>query len=218
MQAIRLNPEEIIQTYTLNAPVYDLWAALTERHARDYAINLAAIQNGEHILEVAVGTGLTLDEIAKRNPDGQTAGIDLTPTMLKRAQARMTQHHRQGVSLQVGNAEQLDFPDQHFDLLVNNYLFDLLPEERFIPVLREFRRVLKPTGRLVLTNMALGQKRSHRLYEWIYRLNPRFMGGCRGIDLSAALNSAGFRIEHQHYLTQLGFPSELFLATPLVSA
>ncbi|MBK8971318.1 MAG: methyltransferase domain-containing protein [Hahellaceae bacterium] len=215
MQAIRLKSDEIIQTYTLNAPVYDLWAALTERRARQHAIHFAAIQNGEQILEVAVGTGLTLDEIARRNPDGQTAGIDLTPSMLKRAQARMERNQRQNVSLQVGNAEHLNFPDHHFDLVVNNYLFDLLPEDRFVPVLREFKRVLKPRGRLVLTNMALGQKRSHRFYEWVYRLNPRFMGGCRGITLTAALGQAGFQIDRQHYLTQMGFPSELFLATPI---
>ena len=44
--------------------------------------------------------------------------------------------------------------ENSFDLLINNYMFDLLPEPDFEPVLAEFGRVLKPGGRLVLANMA----------------------------------------------------------------
>ncbi len=61
----RLNPNEVVQVYTQTAPVYDLWGWLTETNARSRALARAQIQDGERVLEVAVGTGLTFQEILK---------------------------------------------------------------------------------------------------------------------------------------------------------
>lgn len=66
----RVPQSEIKQVYDGIAGVYDLWGRLTETHARNRALELAEIQDGQHILEVAVGTGLAFYEIARRNPAG----------------------------------------------------------------------------------------------------------------------------------------------------
>ena len=69
--------------------IYDIWGNLTESRARNRALELAEIKNGQNILEVAVGTGLAFYEIVKRNPDGTNIGVDISEGMLKRAEKRL---------------------------------------------------------------------------------------------------------------------------------
>jgi len=202
---------DIPGVYARIARIYDLWAAATESRARARTLELAGIRDGERILEIAVGTGGTFAEVLRRNPTGQNAGIDLTPEMLARARTKAS---RVGVpfTLAVGDAGALDFPDGHFDLVLNAYMFDLLPEADFARVLGEMRRVLKPGGRLVVTNMARGRRPRHRFYEAVYRVRPSLMGGCRGVTLRPHLEAAGFQVAHEEYLAQLGFPTEILVA------
>jgi ubiquinone/menaquinone biosynthesis C-methylase UbiE len=209
----RLNKADVVSVYSQIAPVYDLWGILTETRARKRALALANIRNGETILEVAVGTGLNFRELLKANSQGQTVGIDLTPAMLEKAKrkARKVGHDR--YQLVVGDAYNLQFPDHHFDLLMNSYMFDLLPEADFSVVLSEFRRVLKPGGRIVLINMTKGTRFYERFWEMLYHLNPRWLGGCRGVQLTDTLRAVGFSNLHRETLSQLGFPSEIIAAT-----
>ena len=64
--------------YDRIAPVYDFWARITESKARNRALELADIKDGQDILEVAVGTGMAFYEIALENPNGTNTGIDLS--------------------------------------------------------------------------------------------------------------------------------------------
>ena len=209
----KLNKPEVIQVYSRTAPVYDIWGALTETKARRRALELMKIRDGESILEVAVGTGLTFQELLKANPHGHNTGIDLTPAILEKARQRAVKSGLNNYSLSLGDAYDLQYPDQQFDLLVNNYMFDLLPEEDFMTVLKEFNRVLKPGGRLVVTNMTTGMHFYQRFWEAVYHLNPKWLGGCRGVLLSAALQTTGFDHIHRETVSQLGFPSEIIIAT-----
>ena len=72
----RIKPEDIGSVYDKIAPIYDIWGKLTESKARNRAIELAEIKDGQSVLEVAVGTGLAFYEIVKRNPNGTNIGID----------------------------------------------------------------------------------------------------------------------------------------------
>ena len=74
----RLEKSKVSDVYRRVAPTYDLWAWLTESKARDRCLELAAIRDGEAVLEVAVGTGLAFERILKSNPSGRNEGIDLT--------------------------------------------------------------------------------------------------------------------------------------------
>jgi ubiquinone/menaquinone biosynthesis C-methylase UbiE len=208
----KLDKSDVVEVYTQTAPIYDLWGALTETKARKRALSQAQIQDGEAILEVAVGTGLTFQEILRANPHGKNIGVDLTPAMLEKAKTRIGKSGASNYQLLVGDAYHLDFSDDQFDLAVNNYMFDLLPEKDFIPVLQEFRRVLKPQGRIVLVNMTKGTYFYQRFWELVYRLNPRWLGGCRGVLLSKSLQSAGFTEINRETISQMGFPSEIISA------
>jgi len=203
-----IDPGSIRWVYTAIAPVYDLWAIFTERRARTRALELAAIRDGESVLEVAVGTGLAFEEIVKTNPTGQNEGIDLTPAMLARARRRL---ERTGVRgrhhLAVADACALPFDDGSFDVVHNAYMFDLLPEAHFDPVLREMARVLRPGGRLVVLDMAPSYRWYHAIPAAICRL-----GGCRGVNLAPFVERAGFTDLRVEPVIQMGFPSEIVCA------
>jgi demethylmenaquinone methyltransferase / 2-methoxy-6-polyprenyl-1,4-benzoquinol methylase len=208
----RLSQKDIVTLYDSLSGVYDLWGTLAESRARKRAIELADIKDGQKVLEVAVGTGLAFYEIVKRNPNGQNLGIDISPGMLQKAEKRLRQSAGGHYELKLGNAFHLPAEDGHFDLLVNNYMFDLIPFDQMDLILSEFRRVLKKEGKLILVNMTVGERWGSGLYDRIYRLSPKSIGGCRGIRLSDKLKGQGFTVEVREYLQQLLFPSEVIVA------
>ncbi|MEM6645643.1 MAG: methyltransferase domain-containing protein [Bacteroidota bacterium] len=209
MQPARLPKAQVRRTYTLIAPTHDWLALVVEAKARRLGIEWAGVRDGEDVLEVAVGTGLTFQALLKQNPNGRTEGLDLTPAMLRRAARRASRTGATNYALQLGDAYALPFPDASFDLVMNSYMFDLLPEEDFVPVLREYQRVLKPGGRLVMMNMTLGPRWYHQIWETIYRISPPMLGGCRGVELEPSFEAAGFTAVRRAFVSQWTFPSEV---------
>jgi len=184
---------------------YDFWGSLTEQKATDRALDLADIKNGESILEVAVGTGRVFERIVFLNERGRTEGIDISPEMLARAEKRLKKHIVNYL-LQVGDAYSLPFPDETFDLVISNYLFDLLPEQDFPRVLGEFKRVQKPGGRVMITTMTPGKRWYNRIWDRLAN-NTDILAGCRPISLEEDIRLAGFTNIHAEYVSQLTFPS-----------
>jgi ubiquinone/menaquinone biosynthesis C-methylase UbiE len=207
----RYTHEEIVRKYNWIAPIYDLFGILMESKARQRAINMAAIKNGETILEVAFGTGLNFVEILKRNPQGWVNGIDVSMKMLERARKRISKTGQDNYTLYLGDCRHLPFEDGTFDILMTQYLLDILPVEDFIPILLEFRSVLKDGGRIVLVNMAKGERWLNKIYEEIYKLKPPLLAGCRGVMAQPFLEEIGFKEFEREFVSQLGFPSEVVL-------
>ncbi len=208
----RISQDDIGSVYDGIAPIYDLWGILTESRARNRAIELAEIKDGQSIVEVAVGTGLAFYEIVKRNPSGRNTGIDLSQGMLDKAIKRLSRISGANYSLNIGTAFDLSFKNESVDTLVNNYMFDLIPFEDMDKILIEFKRVLKKAGRLVLVNMTQGERFGSGLYDWVYNLSPSTMGGCRGVKLTEKLQTHDFKVEVREYYQQMLFPSEVILA------
>ncbi len=208
----RVSQNNIGAVYDRIAPIYDVWGKLTESHARDRAIELAEIKDGQNILEVAVGTGLAFYEIVKRNPNGINTGIDLSQGMLKKAKNRVNTISGANYSLNVGTAFNLNVENESIDTLVNNYMFDLIPFKDMDKILVEFKRVLKKGGKLVLVNMTEGERFGSKLYDFVYNISPKAMGGCRGVKLTERLQKHDFKVEVREYFQQMLFPSEVILA------
>jgi ubiquinone/menaquinone biosynthesis C-methylase UbiE len=208
----RVSQSEIGRVYDKLSAIYDIWGVLTESRARNRAIELAAIKDGQDILEVAAGTGLAFYEIVKRNPHGRNAGIDLSDGMLRKAKKRLSKLSGASYSLSKNTAFDLQAATESIDLLVNNYMFDLISFEDMDRVLMEFKRVLKKGGKLVLVNMTEGETRGSKVYDLLYRLSPKTMGGCRGVRLTDRLIQHGFTVEAREYFQQMLFPSEVILA------
>lgn len=209
MLPARLPKSAIRRTYTWIAPTHDILALIVEANARRLGLEWANVHNGEKVLEVAVGTGLSFQHLLRHNPDGWTEGVDLTPAMLRFAawRARRTLTHRYRLSL--GDAYALKFSDATFDLVLNSYMFDMLPVADFVPVLREYRRVLKPGGRLVMINMTEGTHAYHKLWDRLYTFYPPLLGGCRGVKVEPSLHEAGFVNTRRAFVSQWTFPSEV---------
>jgi ubiquinone/menaquinone biosynthesis C-methylase UbiE len=208
----RVPQNEIAGIYDSLSKIYDFWGNLTESHARSRALELAEIQNGQKILEVAVGTGLAFYEIVKRNPEGTNIGIDISAGMLKKARKRLAPLTGNSYELKKASAFHLEEEDEQIDVLINNYMFDLIPFDQMDAVLAEFKRVLKKEGKLVLVNMTIGERFGSGIYDFLYRLSPRLMGGCRGIRLSEKLKEHGFNVKLREYHQQCLLPSEVILA------
>jgi ubiquinone/menaquinone biosynthesis C-methylase UbiE len=205
-------PEDIPYLYSRLAPIYELWARLAESRPRRRVLELAAPAPGEDMLEVATGTGVQLVNLARRNPDGHTVGVELADGMLRRTRARLRSAGLDQVELLAGDARDLPFPDASFDLVVNSYMLDLLPREDIPRVLAEFQRVLKPGGRLVLSNMTMGEARHHRIWDWLYSHGLVLTANCRGVLAAPVLHALGFEQIKREYMAQMSFPTEVVTA------
>ncbi len=203
---------EIGALYDSKAWFYDVWAYFTESKARYRALELAKIHNNQSVLEVAVGTGLMFSDIVQRNSKGENIGIDISQGMLSKAKRRLSKQQNENYSLSIGSAFNLKVKDASIDMLVNNYMFDLIPFNQMDSVIDEFNRVLKQNGKLLLINMTKSERFGASLYENLYSLSPRLMGGCRGVQLTDLLTQHGFRIEVREYIQQMLFPSEVIFA------
>jgi ubiquinone/menaquinone biosynthesis C-methylase UbiE len=203
--------EEIVRKYDRIASFYDLFGVLAESKARKRGLEFAQIRSGETILEVALGTGLNFVELLKRNPGGWVEGIDVSVGMLEQAEKRIARTSRKNYQLQIGDGRSLPHPDATFDLLMNQYMLDILPVEDFMPILHEFYRVLKQGGRAVLINTTKGESWHTRLYEHLYKLRHPFLAGSRGVLAEPFLREAGFGGIRREFVSQFGFPSEVVI-------
>ena len=208
----RVSQSEIPGVYDSLSKTYDIWGKLAETRARNRALELANIKDGQKILEVAVGTGLGFYEIVQRNPNGTNIGVDISPGMLQKAEKRLGQLSAANYELKIGNAFSLEAEDESFDLLVNNYMFDLIAFDDMDTILKEFKRVLKKGGKLILVNMTEGESFGSGIYSLIYRISPKSFAGCRAVKLSDRLQQHGFEVKLREYHQQWWFPSEVILA------
>jgi phosphatidylethanolamine/phosphatidyl-N-methylethanolamine N-methyltransferase len=142
-----LDKVAIERAYARWAPIYDLVFGSVFENGRKAAI-AAADRVGGRILEVGVGTGLSLSEYAWSD---RIVGIDLSAPMLRKAKARLREHRLTNVDgLAVMDAQCLGFQDAVFDVVVAQYVITTVPEPE--ATLDEFARVLKPGGEIVLVN------------------------------------------------------------------
>jgi ubiquinone/menaquinone biosynthesis C-methylase UbiE len=187
---------KIRKAYTWWSKAYFLFAPL-EKTARTRGIELAQIQPHEKVLEVAVGTGYSFLEILKKVERKNTVyGVDLTPAMLEETKKLITKKGYSNFDLKESDARHLPFPDETFDVLYNSFMLDLIPIADFPIVLKEFQRVLKKDGRLVLVNMSKKDNTPvwlEKLYNKVYNLNPYLWGGCRPVFMESYAKQAGFR-------------------------
>jgi ubiquinone/menaquinone biosynthesis C-methylase UbiE len=205
-------PQATTSSLAAVAWFYDFWALLTEDKAVRRALKLAHVQDNLAVLEVAVGTGKLFSQIVKRNLHGRNEGMDLSPAMLARTSRRLQQLPTTAYKLQPGSAYELPYEDGVFDLLFNTYMLDLLPEQDFPKVLAEFRRVLKPGGKVVLVSFGFGIYWFNRFWYWLAKVFPALLTNCRPVRVSQAVPMAGFNVLKVEHISQNTFPSDIVVA------
>jgi phosphatidylethanolamine/phosphatidyl-N-methylethanolamine N-methyltransferase len=105
------------------------------------------IEPGASVLEVGVGTGLALSAYPH---DCHLTGIDLAPDMLERARRKVAREGWKHIDLAVGDAQNLEFPDESFDYVTSFHVVSVVPEPR--RMMREMVRVCRPGGTIVIIN------------------------------------------------------------------
>ena len=142
-----LDKDAVAKAYARWAPIYDLVFGSVFERGRKASI-AAAERVGGRVLEVGVGTGLSLPEYRWST---RLVGVDLSAPMLRKAKARVTEHRLTNVDgLAVMDAQHLGFQDGAFDVVVAQYVITAVPDPE--ATLDEFVRVTKPGGEIILVN------------------------------------------------------------------
>jgi phosphatidylethanolamine/phosphatidyl-N-methylethanolamine N-methyltransferase len=163
--------ETIAKAYARWAPVYDLVFGAVFEQGRHAAI-AAAERVGGRILEVGVGTGLSLPYYSSHS---RLSGVDISEPMLRKAQQRVAELKLDNVeTLAVMDAEHLEFPAGSFDVVVAQYVITTVPNPE--ATLDEFARVLKPGGEIVLVSRVGAEAGLRRALERWFAPAARKLG------------------------------------------
>jgi phosphatidylethanolamine/phosphatidyl-N-methylethanolamine N-methyltransferase len=166
-----LDEQTITKAYARWAPVYDLVFGAVFERGRHAAI-AAAERVGGRILEVGVGTGLSLPHYSRAC---RLCGVDISEPMLRKAQERVAEYGLENVEgLWVMDAEHLSFPDHSFDVVVAQYVITTVPNPE--ATLDEFARVLKPGGEIVLVSRVGAEAGLRRALEHWFAPAARKLG------------------------------------------
>lgn len=205
--------------------IYDLLSERTEEPLRRAGLEALAARAGEHLLEVGVGTGHCLVDLAEATgPSGLVVGMDLSPRMLHRSR-----HSLDGMPFRAttpggavskgaawaqlvgGDAVAMPYAESSFDGIFMSFVLELFDNPEIPAVLRECRRVLRPGGRLVVVGLSKedpGWRVS--ILEWAHAHFPHLMD-CRPIYVRKSLEQAGFEIETDRH-EQVWVPVEIIRA------
>jgi phosphatidylethanolamine/phosphatidyl-N-methylethanolamine N-methyltransferase len=166
-----LDNSTVTKAYARWAPVYDLVFGAVFERGRQAAV-AAAERIGGRVLEVGVGTGISLPLYSG---NCRLCGIDISAPMLRKAQERVAELNLGNVEgLWVMDAEELSFPDGSFDVVVAQYVITTVPNPE--ATLDEFARVLKPGGEIVLVSRIGAEAGLRRSLEHWFQPAARKLG------------------------------------------
>ncbi len=158
--AEEIDKATIAKAYARWAPVYDLVFGKVFDAGRKAAI-VAAEKIGGRILEVGVGTGISLPDYSRAN---RLCAVDYSEPMLRKAQERVVEQKLTHVeAVAVMDAARLGFADNSFDVVVAQYVITAVPDPE--ATLDDFVRVLKPGGEIVLVNHIGAEDGFRRIFE-----------------------------------------------------
>jgi len=149
-RALSVTPVEndfIEGVYGKIAGVYDVFFGPLLHPGRLLAFKRMGIAPGSRVLEVGIGTGINA---ALYPGDCHVTGIDLSPSMLKKARERVARKGLHHVRLMEMDAAHLEFADKSFDFVYAPYLVNCVSDP--LTVVSEMRRVCKPNGKIVILN------------------------------------------------------------------
>jgi len=176
---------------------------------------LASLKEGEVVLDLGSGAGFDCFLAASRvGLNGKVIGVDMTPEMIEKARQNAVRGNFTNIEFRLGEIEKLPVADDQIDIIISNCVINLSPDKP--KVFREAFRVLKPGGRLMVSDMVLLKK----LPEVIRKSVEAYVGCIAGAllkrDYLAAVEAAGFK--QIQVLGEDIYPLELVTADPTLRA
>ena len=176
-------------------------------------VALASIKEGETVLDLGSGAGFDAFLAARAvGKSGRVIGVDMTPEMLDKARGNARKGGYGNVEFRLGEIENLPVADRTVDIIISNCVINLSPDKE--RVFREAFRVLKPGGRLMVSDIVLLNRLSAALKESIEAYVGCVAGAVMKEDYLRAIREAGF--EDIKIVGETTFPVSDLLDHPAV--
>jgi SAM-dependent methyltransferase len=154
-------------------------------------IAMALIKEGETVLDLGSGAGFDSFLAAVRvGKSGRVIGVDMTPEMIETARENAAKGNYSNVEFRLGELENLPVADESVDVVISNCVINLVPDKK--KAFKEAFRVLKPGGRLMVSDIVLLRK----LPDFVIQSVAAYVGCISGAAMKEsyleAIESAGF--------------------------
>jgi SAM-dependent methyltransferase len=152
---------------------------------------IAALRPGERVLDLGSGGGFDSFLAAKQvGPSGRVIGVDMTPAMITKARANAAKLGLGNVEFRLGEIEHLPVETATVDVVLSNCVVNLSPDKR--AVFEEALRVLKPSGRLAISDVVMIQEMPEALRDAIEAVTGCVAGAAAASEVEKLLADAGF--------------------------
>ncbi len=152
---------------------------------------LASVVLGEVVLDLGCGGGMDVFLAARKvGPTGRVIGVDMTAEMLERARAGQQKLGLTNVEFHQSTIDRLPLPDNSVDCVISNCVINLVPNK--LNVFREILRVLRPGGRVALSDIALKQPLPSQVKESVEAYVGCISGAILIDEYRSLLDQAGF--------------------------
>ncbi len=154
-------------------------------------VALASLKAGQTILDLGAGAGFDAFIAARAvGPTGRVIGVDMTPEMVAKARANAKQGGYANVEFRLGEIEALPVADATVDVIISNCVINLCPDKR--PVYQEAFRVLKPGGRIAVSDVVAREALSEEVTRDLALHSGCLAGATLLSELVKTLKDAGF--------------------------
>lgn len=178
------------RVYSNYARYYDLFFDEILKPGRREAVQALDVTSGQHVLEVGIGTGLSIPYY----PDGcSITGIDISEDMLKQAKEKLEENGGKSITLQRMDASFLSFESERFDRVLVPYLISVVPDP--IKVVSEIIRVCKKGGLIVFVNHFQNSNPIIALFETCLSPVSRFVGFRLDLPMESVIDHSPLKVE-----------------------
>jgi phosphatidylethanolamine/phosphatidyl-N-methylethanolamine N-methyltransferase len=200
-----LKKESITKIYGGQSKVYDALFKKIFYPRIKHAVALMDIKPGDRVLDVGVGTGLSLSFFP---PECSVTGIDLSAKMLGEARKKVEQMGLNHIRLIEMDAMNLTFPDDSFDKVFISHVVSVVPDP--YRMMDEVRRVCKKRGRVVIINHFRSRNKMVAKVENIITPLSKKIGWRSDLDMNEFMDRSGLMIDREYKLKKLDFWHVIF--------